>query len=293
MTKHLKLSLWVLAALAANTLVVYASPQGSKTLKIISYNLFEGMRMDTTAGKQVFVRWVLDKDPDVMALQEVNKFTQKSLEEMARQYKHPYAVLLKEPGFPVALTSKYPIVNVKKAIDNLHHGFIQAEIEGYQIIVLHLSPHKYWKRREEIDLINSTIAAHTKQKKWVIMGDFNSLSALDSLAYQDGRILEKTKAAMKKYSHHDNLVEGKLDFEVQDRLLKTGLVDALKQTHREFISSRPTQATSKNGENPPSRIDYIYISRDLKTKIVKADILKDDFTNWYSDHYPVYLEIKK
>lgn len=263
----------------------------SEKLTVISYNILKGMSQDTTAGKQQFVDWVRQKDPDILALQEVNLFTQTSLEEMARKFNHPYAVLLKEPGYPVALTSKYPIVNVRKVIDNLHHGFLQAEINGYQIIVLHLSPHKYWKRREEANLIISTIAAQPSQKRWIVMGDFNSLSILDAKTYADGRVLEKTQANMKKYSFHDNLVDGALDFEVQNLFLRFGLIDALKLKHEEFVSSLPTELTSQNGKNPPSRIDYIYLSKDLKKKVKRVDILKDPFTHFYSDHYPVYMEI--
>lgn len=265
----------------------------SQSLRIISYNILEGMKLDTTTGKKEFVKWIRLNDPDILALQETNKFTQKSLEEMAHQYNHPYAVLLKEVGYPVALTSKYPIVNVEKVLDNMHHGFIRAEVSGYHIIVLHLSPHKYLKRREEINVILSTIASYP-QKKWIIMGDFNSLSCLDSASYADGRLLNNIRDLGKKYSYHDNLAYGiNLDYEVQKRILNYGFLDALKLIHHEFVSSQPTAFSSMNGENAPSRIDYIYISMDLRSKVLKADILKDIFTNTYSDHYPVCLEMKK
>lgn len=263
-----------------------------KEMKIISYNIFEGMKTDTTSGKKVFVNWIKQNDPDILALEEANKFTQKKLEEMARQYNHPYAVLLKEDGFPVALTSRYPIINVEKVLDNMHHGFIRAEVNGYHIIVLHLSPHKYWKRREEINLILTTIASQPSQKKWILMGDFNSLSELDADSYKDGRILMKTQEAGKKYVYHDNLVNGALDFEVQKRILDFGFIDALKLKHKDFVSSRPTEMTSNNGENASSRIDFIYVSKDMRDKVVKADILKDNFTNIYSDHFPVCIKIK-
>ena len=70
-------------------------------MKIISYNIFIGMKTDTTAAKSKFSAWLKQNDPDILALQEVNKFTQSSLETLARSYDHPYAVLLKEPGYPV------------------------------------------------------------------------------------------------------------------------------------------------------------------------------------------------
>lgn len=262
-------------------------------LKIVSYNIYEGMTLDTTSNKAKFSAWVNEISPDILALQEVNKFTQLSLETLARSFNHPYAVLLKEKGFPVALTSKYPIVNVEKVIDNMHHGFIKAEINGYNIIVLHLSPHKYWKRREEIEVILQTIKTMPDQNKTMIMGDFNSFSILDADAYADGKIRQKLIDMGKKYSYHDNLVNRELDFEVHNKILKSGLIDALKIKNKPYNSSRPTVHSSNNGENPSSRIDYIYVSKDLKNKVVTAGIIKDEFTHHYSDHYPVCIELKK
>lgn len=58
--------------------------------------------------------------PEVLALQEVTGFTQASLEKLAETYGHPYTVLLMEGGkFPVAITRKYPIINVQKLSDNM------------------------------------------------------------------------------------------------------------------------------------------------------------------------------
>ncbi|SMC89803.1 endonuclease/exonuclease/phosphatase family protein [Pedobacter africanus] len=261
--------------------ICHLSGQAQNKTRIISYNILEGMKTDTTKGKQDFVKWLKSENPDILALQECNKFTQKSLEELARSYGHPYAVLLREQGYPVALTSKYPIVNVEKVTDNMHHGFIQAKIKDLNIIVLHLSPHKYWKRREEIDVILATIAAARQQDKWVVMGDFNSLSPLDKDNYADGKYTERLKEAAKKYSFHENLVEGKyLDFEVQKRILEFGLHDTAKEK-------------AKGNEPKANRIDYIYVSKDLMPFVTKSQFIKDDFTATHSDHVPVIMELKR
>ena len=74
--------------------------QSEKPLKIIAYNILEGMKNDTTAGKQEFAAWVRTQDPDILALQETNGFTQESLQALAESYGHPYAILCKEPGYP-------------------------------------------------------------------------------------------------------------------------------------------------------------------------------------------------
>ncbi|TZF82324.1 hypothetical protein FW774_16250 [Pedobacter sp. BS3] len=258
-----------------------------QSLKVISYNILEGMVRDTTAGKKDFVAWLKQQNPDILALEECNKFTQKSLEEMAHQYGHPYAVLLKETGYPVALTSKYPIVNVHRVLDNMHHGFILARIKDYHVIVLHLSPHKYRKRREEIDVILQTIAAQPSQKRWMIMGDFNSYSPLDKANYADGKTVKWLQDLAKKYPFHDNLIDGQyLDFEVQQKILDFGLIDVLKR------QAEKHPADAKNIIPGKNRIDYIYVSKDLGNKVTDARFLRDDFTKTHSDHIPIIIELK-
>ena len=261
--------------IASNSLQLSAQPK----FRVISYNILEGMKNDTTKGKQEFVSWVKSYAPDIMALQECNKFTQLSLEEMAATYGHPYAILVKTTGYPVGITSKYPIVNVQKITDNMTHGFIVCKIKDLNVIVLHLNPHKYKKRREEIKEILGTISAAPAQKKWMIMGDFNSFSPLDKDNYKDGDELRNMQEAARKYTYHDNLVDGNsLDFQVQQQILDYGLKD--------------TGKSIEPGDLPKRRIDYVYVSKDLIHDVTAAHFIKDSFTANHSDHKPIIMEFK-
>ena len=172
--------------------------RGKQAMKIISYNIEYGMRADTTAGKTIFSTWMRNQDPDIVCLQEANKFTQKSLEALAASYGHPYAVLQKEKGFPTAITSKYPIVNIIKVENNMWHGFVMGTINGYHIISLHLSPHRYESRQLDIDLILETIRQNGPFEKWLIMGDFNSVSPVDAGKYADGRLADRLRKEEEK-----------------------------------------------------------------------------------------------
>lgn len=264
-----------------------------KTFKVITYNIYEGMTLDTTTNKDLFVDWVKKQNPDILALQEVNKFTQLTLETMARRYNHPYAVLLKEKGFPVALTSKYPIVNVQKVLDNMHHGFIRADIAGYNVVVIHLSPHKYRKRHEEIEVILQTASLQHNKNKTIIMGDFNSISISDGDYYANGKILQKYVDMGKIYVYHDNLVDGKLDFGVHEKIVNQGYIDVFKLKNPTYDFTRPTLKTADEGRNASSRIDFIYASKKMKSVVKESAIIKDAFTNYYSDHYPVMMVLKR
>ena len=255
-----------------------ALPAFAEKIRVISFNILEGMKTDTTPGKQVFVDWMKKQAPDILALQECNKFTQKTLEELALSYGHPYAVIVKEKGYPTGLTSKYPITDIQKITNNMTHGFILARVKDFNIVVLHLNPHSYEKRRAEMAQILGTIAVVPSQERWMVMGDFNAVSPLDKANYADGKVLEDFQRAS---TASTNLIKGKaLDFVVQQKVLDFGLKDAGK-----MMDSRH-EITGK-------RIDFIYVSKDLAPKVKTARFLVDDFTTAYSDHSPVLLELSE
>ncbi|WP_236980485.1 endonuclease/exonuclease/phosphatase family protein [Membranihabitans maritimus] len=285
-------TLWV-SAMISGFSFFFILGLNAQNLKVISYNIWEGMKMDTTEGKVKFSEWIKSQDPDVLALQEVNYFTQSKLENIARSYGHPYAVLLKETGYPVAITSKFPIVNVEKVLDNMHHGFIKAEIEGVSYMVVHLSPHKYWKRREEVKTILSTIDHNPTKEDWVILGDFNSLSPGNEAFYKTSGLVERMKESAARYSSHENLEDGKLDYEVIRQVEENGYVDIVGHSMENVDFSFPTKSILKDGDKASlRRIDYIFLSPGLENSVTNARIIKDDFTDMYSDHYPVMVELK-
>lgn len=78
-----------------------------KPLHILSYNILDGFdRQQDTSRRARFVRWMRREDPDVVALNELVGFTEKDLQTLASSYGHPYAVIVKEEGYPTGLTSK-------------------------------------------------------------------------------------------------------------------------------------------------------------------------------------------
>lgn len=198
-----KLTAAILLTASCAGLSVSCVPRSeTKNLKIICYNILYGMRRDTTQGKRLFAEWVRQQNPDILALQEVNDFTQFTLETLAAEYGHDYAVISKDPKlipgsvgsrtkFPVSISSKSPVVNVDKVLDNMWHGFIKCKVEGYNVIVLHLNPHLYEARRREIRTVLETVKQSGLFEKWIIMGDFNTVSPLDSAVYADGKYLQR------------------------------------------------------------------------------------------------------
>lgn len=306
-TKYLKSTLLLIFC----SIISLQSYAQKKEWKLISYNVYWGMQKDSTENKSKFAAWIKAQDPDIVALQEMNGFTQQNpefapkganpnnLQKFAESYGHPYVFIVREPApdgsisFPVAITSKYPIVNVTRVVDNASHGFLTAEIEGMHFVVTHFHPFSSEKRGYEIDQILATIKSKPAGEKWLFMGDLNSVSPLDKSAYDDNKLRDFIREDRKKRPHNKNLgKDDELDYTIQQKILDFGFVDALKVTHPQFIASAPTKLFYDQSKFP-LRYDYLYVSSNMKNDIVKCEIMKDDFTDYYSDHYPVLLIFKK
>ena len=287
----------LISGIILSTSSAFASLEDAKQLKIISYNVYNGMKLDESEGKQKYIEWAKAQDADIIAWQEMNFFTREKLEKFAASYGHKYAILLKESPedaafFPVAITSKYPIINVNKVVDNLWHGALYADIGNYHFVITHMNPFWTAKRIDEINLIIDSIKYSRDPKgKWIIAGDLNSFSPADKSDYDKSTLLEDIKEKQKKRPILENLVDGKLSYTVQQNLLNAGFIDALKIKHKEFIATAPTKVFYDQA-SVPLRYDYIYVSPPLKNNVIDVQVIKDDFTDKYSDHYPVQMIIK-
>lgn len=268
-------------------LCVSAHGYSQQTLRIVTYNVYEGFKNDSLLYKQ-FAAWASRINPDIVALQEMNRFTQRGLEAFAAAYGHPYAVLSKPDGFPVALSSKYPIVNVQKVIDNMWHGYLYANVKGIHIFVVHLCPITYEKRRDELRLILAHAATLPKDAKIAIMGDFNAVSREDE-KYHDQRIVDFIKNWQKQDPRVRDLVDGKPDYSAMDLLREAGFRDTFWLKFKEHTGTFPTK---KYGDPVPRRIDAIWVNDALARKLVSCTVIKDTVTNSLSDHYPVLAEFK-
>ena len=250
------------------------------TLRLISYNILEGMKLDQTTGKTELAAWVRSMYPDILALQEANRFTQESLERLAVSYGHPYVVtnIKKGDNYPVALTSKYPIEVIAKITEGVSHGAIHVRIRGVNIVVLHLWPHatgsndhtdgNSYRMAEITAFLDGTLKAHPGEVRWLMMGDFNSVSPLDA----------------------DDLPGGiGLNYDVHTKILGSGYHDLMRSYRGYFIPSCPTAAFA--GGNA-TRIDFIYGSSAMLSDMTCVETVRDDFTDTRSDHYPLMTEFR-
>ena len=254
------------------------------TFKILSYNVLKGLQQDSLIHKEYF-QWVREISPDIVAYQEMNGFTQASLEKFAAKYGHPYAIQSKLEGFPVALSSRYPIVNVQRVVDNMWHSYIYANINKIHVFVIHFSPFNYLKRQQEVRNVLAHIALLPQNEKILIMGDFNSMSSDDAMAYNDGMVkaMQKREAAE---AHIRNLNNGKIDYTVTDAIKQAGFKDTYWLTNKKFKHSIPTK---KYGSANGKRIDFMWANPLIARQVTSSTIIHDKTTDHISDHYPVLV----
>lgn len=262
--------------------------QESKTLKVMTYNVLLGFN-GSDSYKQKFTTWISKDLPDIIGFQEMSNYTEETFAAFAKSYGHDYSILLATGNCcPIALSSKYPISNIKKLTSDLKRGTIIANILDYQVAVLHLNPYEWEKRLEEINTILKETKPGTGKDKVIVMGDFNAMSAVDRDMYDTK---ERIDALVKSKSKNAN--NGSYDYSVMQQMQNAGFIDSYWETNMQYGFTCPTRLHSTVGNKNNFRIDYIWLSGALKTSIKSCTVLYDNATHLLSDHYPVLLTLDR
>jgi len=285
-------------------LLICFSSFSQESVKVITYNIWNGFEWgkDTTR-KANFLAWMKLQQPNVVALQELCGYTPEMLAEDAKEWGHPYSVLLKTTGYPVGLTSQYPIKIKARIMDGMGHGALHCQTRGIDFLVVHLHPGSVQRRQEEANILLTTLKnISLKNSKYIVLGDFNAHSPFDADLYKsNGYLLNRLRKDDKGKGISGNLAYGELDYSVISSFLGTSLIDVVqKQTQGlKERGSYPTRVfepltedTDEQIASRMERIDYILVSPMLAGKCVKAKVCNGE-ENWYlSDHYPVVAEFK-
>lgn len=268
---------------------------GYQKIRIISYNIFNGFDWGKDPDRRArMVAWVRSQDPEILALQELCGFTQQSLEELAREWGHPYAAIVKEGGYPVGITSKRPIRIKAKVLENTGHGLLHVESYGLDLLVTHLNPASTDRRRAEAHTIADYITAQGLEK-CILMGDMNAHSPFDADYMQEhsGELLLKYGG-----TGSPNLLDGRFDYSVVATFLSVPLVDVFPYyVAPERRRSFPTPILMYLSKNPEvlarigERIDYMLISPSLRTSVADAFIYNEGSADYLSDHFPVGIDL--
>ena len=293
-------------------------------LRLLYWNIQNGMWSDQGNNYDNFVTFVKSCNPDVCVWAEaksnyrtgsaeglaekMDEYLPSNWDELASRYGHTYVYLGGfRDGFPQVITSRYPLSNVKRIVGErpdsvVSHGCGWAELSAgrrhINVVTLHTWPQKWGfevgadRRQKSIDahegdyhrLMELTyICRHTietrpgaKDEYWMMMGDFNAVSSLDNDHYGYPR---DTTA----FLANDYVLEN------------TPYVDAIFQWY-----GKDFQPTIISGR----RIDYIYMTPALYSKVVNLKVLRDGWVKNYrdpqrlsnfchpSDHLPVMVDFR-
>lgn len=271
-----------------------------KVLKVMAYNIWNGFDWGKDEDRhQKFINWIHSKKPDVLALQELCGYTQEKLESDAKKWGHNYAIILKEKGYPVGLTSNKPIVLKEKALDGLWHGMLHAETWGIDFFVVHLSPADRDFRYKEALIIGEKIQ-NVKNENYIVLGDFNAHSPYDG---DQDKIreshLKRVRESDAKNEKHNNLLDGQFDYSVISSFLSLPLIDVTPRfvlANDRFTfpaeSLIGTWQTKESIVKNRVRIDYILVSRSMGKLSSNTHVFNGEDTTMLSDHFPLMAEFQ-
>ena len=259
-------------------------------MKVMTFNIFEGgdsLLNNRTYRLDTIARIIRGANPDVVALQECtdwDKEGQKTLHEFERQV-GMLALLAVTDGFPVGLLVKpdYGILFADALTQGFWHGVLDVVIADAdnittRFINVHLHPND---PRVKFREISKVLEHYDGRERTIVLGDMNSLSHRDNLELSD--LSEETQ------SRH--VVEGSLDFRVSRSLEAAGFVDAYAALHEGNPEPTIPTRAARGSRFTPARLDYIYVSRDLRSSLRSIRVVKNDDSDVASDHYPLILEI--
>ena len=248
------------------------------TINIINWNTYH--LFDHRAKIEPATQWLAEQAPDLLALQEMLHINELGLQELAKSWGHEYAVMHKEKGYPVALTSSAPIEVIERRVKGFHHGYLHARTRGIDVFVVHFWPSKVG---EAVQVSEAAAALMEAGKPVIVMGDFNGKIRFDE-AYlkENGFHIQEDGSAL-------------LDYRLTDAFLDRGFVELVSEhspdQHYTFGGPALIPRWAKTMEEVRSRrrrIDFIFVSPDLaagcKSAVVRTD---DEREGLHSDHYPL------
>lgn len=290
-------SVIILSILVTMSFSFITSPKSHTNIKVMTHNIRNGFNWgkDTTRKKN-WVKWIQEKKPDVLALQELCGYNKEKLKADAAKWGHNYVKILKTGGYPTGLTSREPIKIKERVTDKLWHGLLHCETYGIDFFVVHLSPADCYFRLKEANFIKEKVKS-CKNDKYIILGDFNAHSPFDE------QLLKNNHSLLKKYSKnksdkYSNLRLGEFDYSVISTFIALPTIDVsckfIDITDRYTFPSPVLLGsyikTMEELEQTRERIDYVLTSPVISKSCTSVNIYNKGEVETFSDHYPIMAE---
>lgn len=288
-------AIFILLCLSILSFNAFGQAKEKQTIKIISYNIWNGFEKDASRQGR-FTEWMKRQKPDIVALEELVGIDEKGLSELAASYGHPYVAIVKEEGYPVGLTSRQPIRVVKKQVEGFWHGMLHAQTYGLDMIVTHLSPFEWKYRLKEAKAVTQYICDN-QLDSCLVMGDFNAYSPFDAEEVETHTELRKNMLGWdKSHPEYGNMRGEQFDYSVLSQFLSCGFADPVKMfVPAEKRMSYPAATLYEWQWGDPrlkmlgERLDYILVSAALAPACMDAAVHNGADLEGISDHYPVSI----
>lgn len=308
-----------------------ADVKGKGKLKLLYWNIQNGMWADQGNNYDNFVAWVKSYDPDVCVWCEARTLyytgtydkmtdaertlcktkgstTDEGWSNLAGRYGHKYVYIGGfRDNYPQVITSKYPISNMKRLVGDknttVSHGAGWATIdfagEKVNIVCLHTWPQKYGfglpkdkEVRKASAERNEGHAYRAQEMKYICE---NTILSEPGLAKGNWMMMGDFNSQSPRDYAIYRCDKNDPRFQCQSYILgNTPYIDVLGERNQDkFLPSTYGM----------SRIDYVYCTRKMYERIVDAYTVVDDWTlckpskdvksfHDPSDHRPIYVEFQ-
>ena len=266
----------ILIWLAGFSIGAHAQQQSVKSVKVISWNIWNGFGSNPNKNcLDDFVHFIKKENPDVLGLVELCNYDHNKLAKLASRYGHPYVAILTGDSHPVAITSKKPLKEVFKQIKGYGHGMLHCHIDGIDYLVTHLtpgdeSPIQRQKRKQEADNLVNYIQEN-KLDSCVLLGDLNSVSPFDALV---------ADRDLGKYTCISTLMGASLHDICY--LFNSDIDRCTFPTQAKRFSQEPEII-----RYPQQRLDYIFVTDALFPSCIDGTIYRGEDVELISDHGPI------
>ena len=185
--------------------------------------------------------------------------------------------------YHVGLLSRAPLARARAHTENVAHCIVEAELElgGEPLVVLgtHLVASDEGSRLPEVgELLRIAPPEALRTGMYALAGDLNALTRRDP--YPADLDDQLSRAGIHKYDHPPR-------FDVMDRLLAAGWIDALRERPRSdrWVTAR----RGRDGQVVDTRTDYVLLSPPLAQRLVTAEVVD---VGSASDHHAVAVDLK-
>ncbi|MCF0176281.1 MAG: endonuclease [Bacteroidales bacterium] len=297
-------------------------PERENNLRLLYWNIQNGMWDGQGDNYDRFVDWVKQQDPDICVWCEAQtiwktdsdkvqpkdeRYLVDNWGELAARYGHEYwGIGGHRDNYPQVITSKYPIIYESRITGSpedtlVSHGAGWAKIEKngrtFNIVTLHTWPQGWSPQDEDREKSRAEHGGDRYRRTEIEYICRHTLGQVPEAGEQYWMMMGDFNAPSRLDNAHYGWAVDEPRFQVHDYMLQnTPLLDVIHDWHPgTFIPSVGSKA---------SRIDFVYCSKPLFDLVQDARIVWDAYTTperdpqglsnfWRpSDHLPIIVDFK-